>query len=119
MKCKYYREKGYCSKDNNPTDVNDMGECIYKNGEITNKAGVHCSEGKKLFNKEKSLKKCEVCGKLIENESYQVMIYREDGKQEFVQTDCKDCALELRHKNFALHQRRADDVINQSIQRLK
>lgn len=46
MKCKYYREKGYCSKNNHPVDINDMGECIYKNGEITAKSSIHCSQGK-------------------------------------------------------------------------
>jgi hypothetical protein len=47
MKCKYYKEKSYCSKGNHPIDTNDMGECIYQNGEITSKASIHCSEGKK------------------------------------------------------------------------
>lgn len=49
MRCEYYREKGYCSKGNHPTDKNDMGECVYVNGEITNKVGTHCSEGKKFL----------------------------------------------------------------------
>jgi hypothetical protein len=47
MKCKYYREKGYCAKGNHPIDKSDMGECIYKDGEINEKASFHCSEGKK------------------------------------------------------------------------
>ena len=47
MKCEYYREKGFCSKGNHPIDKSDMGECIYKNGEITDKAVIHCSEGGK------------------------------------------------------------------------
>lgn len=49
MKCSYYREKGYCSKGNDPVDKSDMGDCIYLNGEITDKASIHCSEGKKLL----------------------------------------------------------------------
>lgn len=48
MKCSYYREKGYCSKDNHPMDTSDMGDCIYGNGEIR-EASVHCTEGKKFL----------------------------------------------------------------------
>jgi hypothetical protein len=49
MKCKYYRKKGYCSKGNDPIDKSNMGDCIYRNGLITEKANIHCSEGKKLL----------------------------------------------------------------------
>lgn len=51
MKCSYYIEKGYCSKGNHPIDKSDMGECIYKNGEIADKASIHCSEGKNSMTK--------------------------------------------------------------------
>ncbi|WP_407301578.1 hypothetical protein [Clostridium botulinum] len=47
IKCKYYKEKGYCSKGNDTIDESLMGDCIYKNGVITGKAVIHCSEGKK------------------------------------------------------------------------
>lgn len=47
MKCDYYREKGYCCKGNDHIDKSQMGDCIYKDGEITEKASIHCSEGKK------------------------------------------------------------------------
>lgn len=49
MKCNYYRETGYCSKGNDQYNKNDMGECIYENGEITAHAAIHCSEGKKII----------------------------------------------------------------------
>lgn len=55
MKCKYYRENpiremdGFCSKNNHPYDTSEMGECIYTNGEITEKANIHCSEGERLL----------------------------------------------------------------------
>ena len=49
MKCGYYREKGYCSKGNNSIDTSQMGDCVYKDGEIIRKANIHCSEGKKQF----------------------------------------------------------------------
>lgn len=55
MKCSYYREKGYYSKGNNPIDKSDMGECVYKNGEITDKVSIHCSEVKNYM--EEILKK--------------------------------------------------------------
>lgn len=44
MKCRFYKEKGQCLKGNDPTD---MGECVYKDGNITDKAAIHCSEGRK------------------------------------------------------------------------
>jgi hypothetical protein len=50
MKCNYYREKGHCSKGNDPNDTSFMGDCIYKDGEITIKADIHCSEGIKKLN---------------------------------------------------------------------
>ena len=55
MNCKYAREnptKGLnalCSKDNHPYDTDEMGDCVYIDGEITKKASVHCSEGKELL----------------------------------------------------------------------
>jgi len=50
-KCKYYKDNikglcGFCSKNNDP---DDMGDCIYPNGEITDKAAIHCSEGKEIL----------------------------------------------------------------------
>lgn len=55
MKCKYYKEnsikglEGLCSKGNHPYDTSEMGECIYNNGEVSDKSVIHCSEGKKLL----------------------------------------------------------------------
>lgn len=43
MKCKYYRKYGQCAKNN---DENDFGDCIYKDGIITEKLNIHCSEGR-------------------------------------------------------------------------
>ena len=50
MKCNYYIEKGCCSKGNDPIDKSQMGDCLYKDGEITEKAIIHCSEGEKQLN---------------------------------------------------------------------
>ena len=64
---------------------------------------------------------CVFCDEPIgkDEDCYQVMIYTKEGKQEFVKTCSHECAEETRHKSFVLHQRRADDVINCSIQRME
>jgi myo-inositol-hexaphosphate 3-phosphohydrolase len=52
--CKYFVQPNGCSKDN---DHNELGECIYRNGVLSYKSSIHCSEGKKLLTR---LKKEEV-----------------------------------------------------------
>lgn len=49
-KCTYYVKKNGCSHLN---DMYDLGECIYKNGLITSKAEIHCSQGKKYLGLDK------------------------------------------------------------------
>jgi hypothetical protein len=52
LKCQYYKEKGHCSKGNDPVDTTLMGDCVYKNGEIRLSSEIHCSEGEKLLNQD-------------------------------------------------------------------
>jgi hypothetical protein len=52
LKCQYYKEKGHCSKGNDPVDITLLGDCVYKNGEIRLSSTIHCSEGEKLLNQD-------------------------------------------------------------------
>lgn len=61
---------------------------------------------------------CVICGKPLENEIWQVMIY-ESGKRTYVKTDCKDCADEMKEMNYEEYKSKANDIKNQCLQRLK
>lgn len=106
----------------------DIAELLYNKGykfviaddDLIDKSLVEFEESKLRVELE-DVRTCQYCGKAIkENEPvYQVMVYHSNGIQEFLKVCSEKCANECKDYNVNIHNKRADCVERQCIQRLR